>query len=155
MPTRTHRAIRRVAPFLDRMEPYAIFTAYIAVGIMAAFVWVFPPKVASSTAEHSLIIEGALLSLGAVLGLWGHIHKKVLIEFWGLCAATGGVGVLLAMVIESVLYQRMYNYGQFIGLVLLAMTLMFAHGFKLYHEITRDWINLTPSEIDKIYSGQH
>ena len=151
MPTRTHRIIRKVAPFLDRMEPYAIFVAYIAVGIMAAFVWVFPPKVASETAEHSIIIEGVLLSIGAILGLWGHIQKKELIEFWGLCSSVGGVFILLAMTIESVLYRQQYNYGQIIGLVILALSLMFSHGFKLYHEITRDWINLTPSEIKKIY----
>lgn len=151
MPTRTHRVVRKLSPFLDRVEPYAIFGAYIAVGIMALFAWVFPPKVTNNATEVSMLIEAALLSIGCVMGLWGHIAKRELIEFYGLISSIGGIVILLSFTIEVVLYGNQWNYGQIIGLILLALALMFSHGFKLYHDITRDWINLTPTEIAQIY----
>lgn len=152
MPTRTHRFVRKVSPFLDRIEPFAIFSVYIAVGVMAAFAWVFPPKVSSDSTDFSLWVEAILLTIGCVIGLWGHITKSELIEFYGLIASAGGVSIFLSMTLEIIIYQHQYNYGQIIGLILLALSLMFSHGFKLYHDITKDWINLTPSEIANIYS---
>lgn len=151
MPTKTHRIIRKVAPILDRIEPYAIFVAYLAVGIMATFSWVFPPKVSDTVGNYSLWTQSALLSVGAILGLIGHMFDKVLIEFWGLCACVGGIFITLCAVISIMVNEAQYNYGQFAGLILLALGLLFSHGFKLYHDITKAWINLTPAEIARIY----
>lgn len=152
MTTRTHRFVRKIAPLLNKVEPYAIFFVYISAGIMAFFAWVFPPKVTVTMDGNSLIIQAVLLSIGAVLGLWGHTAKQELVEFWGLCAVSGGVFVLLCNVIAVMIYDEQYNYGQFAGMILLSLGFMISHGFKLYHDITESWINLPPAVIHKIYS---
>lgn len=153
MTTRTHRAVRRIAPFLNRIEPFAIFVAYISVGIMAIFAWIFPPKVAAYTGTASLIIEAILLSLGCALGLWGHILKSAIIELYGLISTAGGLFILLTVVISAIISDNQYNYGQFAGLILFAFGLLSSYGFKLYHAITQNWIHPPAEMINKIYKN--
>lgn len=152
MTTRTHRAVRKIAPLLNRIEPIAMFLVYIATGIMAFFAWAFPPKVAFTMGDQSLIIQAILLTIGSILGLFGHMLRHELCEFWGLLCSVGGVFILLSNVLAVVIYQGQWNYGQFAGLILLALGFMISHAFKLYHDITESWINLPPAMIDKIYS---
>ena len=153
MTTRTHRIIRKFAPYLNRVEPYAIFVVYIAAGIMAFFAWVFPPKVAEVMGDYSTTVEAILLTVGCILGLWGNTIRNELLAFWGLISVTGGVFILFSVVIAHMIYNDQWNYGQFAGIILLALSLMFAHGFKLYHEITESWINLPPATLNKIYDN--
>lgn len=152
MTTKTHRAVRKIAPVLNRIEPFAIFLAYLSVALMAFFSWFYPPKVTQITGSDSSFIEGILLTAGAILGLWGLLAKKELLEFWGLICAIGGVIITLSTMVAIVRYYEQYNYGQFVGMAFLALGLMFSHGFRLYHEITESWINLPPSVINKIYN---
>lgn len=151
MTTKTHRAVRKIAPILNRIEPFAIFVAYIGIGIMAAFAWFFPAKVSDNMSTQSAIIEALLMSVGALFGLWGHATKRELVEFYGICACAGGLFIFLCIVINSFVYEHQYNYGQIIGLILLAMGLVATHGFKLYHNITESWINAPAPLLQKIY----
>lgn len=151
MTTRAHRAIRKVAPLLNRIEPFAVFFAYIASGAMAFFALFFPPNVSSDTSPFSTTIEAALLATGAVLGLWGSLARKPFVEFWGIICVAGGMFITLCAVISRFLYDEQYNYGQFVALLFFAMSLLITHGFTLYHEITESWINLPPSVLNKIY----
>lgn len=139
---------------LNRIEPFAIFIAYIGVAITAYFAWFYPPKVAGNTATTAIIIEAILLTVGALFGLWGHLAKYALIEFWGLVCCIGGMTIFLFIVVSEFSSFRQFNYGQFIGVILLSMGLMFSHAFKLYHEITESWINLPPTMIQKIYTNE-
>ena len=151
MPTKTRRAVRKIAPILDKIEPFAVFFAYIAVGIMALFAWVYPPQVTAFAGTPSLIIEAVLLSAGCVLGLWGHIIKSAIIELYGVISTAGGLFILLTVVINVMIHEELYNYGQFAGLILLAFGLLSSYGFKLYHAITENWIHPPANIIKKIY----
>ena len=151
MTTKTHRVIRRIAPYLNRIEPYAIFVVYVAAGIMAFFAWVFPPKVAMMMGDSSTLIEAILLSVGCILGLWGNTIRSTITEFWGLLCVGGGVFILFSIVLGIMIYENQYNYGQFAGAILLALALIFSHGFKLYHELTESWIDLPTETINRIY----
>ena len=119
---------------------------------MAYYAWVHPPKVTHITSEESSVLQGIFLSIGCVVGLWGHLAKRELAEFYGLCAGIGGVFILLCSVIAIIQYEGQANYGMILGLIVVVMGLMFSHLFHLYHEITRDWIHLTPAEIRAIYN---
>lgn len=152
MTTRTHRAVRKIAPLLNKIEPFAIFLVYIAAAIMAFFAWAFPPKVASTMGEYSLIIQAILLTAGAVIGLCGHLVRHCLTEFYGLSCVAWGIFILLCNVIAVMKYDGQYNYGQFAGIILLALGFIASHLFKLYHDITESWINLPPETLNKIYS---
>lgn len=154
MTTRTHRAVRKLAPFLNRIEPLTIFLVYLSVGTMAFFAWFFPPNASSNTGAYSLLIEAILLTVGFVLGLWGHTGRRPLIEFYGLCASAGGTFIFLCIVIGVVVNNSAYNYGQFVGIILLSLGLMVSHGFTLYHEITESWINAPSAVIQRIYEGK-
>lgn len=151
MTTRTHRFVRKLAPFLNKIEPIVAFVAYIAAGGMAFFALFFPPNVSSDTAMASTMTEGALLAAGSALGLWGAFGNKPLVEFWGVCCVGGGLFITLCSVMSRFLYDEQYNYGQFVAMIFFAMSLLISHGFTLYHEITESWINLPPSVLNKIY----
>lgn len=151
MPTFKRRLVRRISKFLFRLEPYAIFGAYLCIAGAAFFSWFHPISASFLVDSVNARIQAILLTAGAVLVMVGHISKREVIELLGLVCSVGGLFIFQSFMV-ILMQHGVWAAGQVLCIGYIGMGLMFSRAFKLQNSVTTNVLGPPPSVIKKIYS---
>lgn len=150
MPTLKRRIIRRVSKFLFRLEPWAIFGAYICIAGAAFFSWFHPLTTSFLIDPINARIQAILLTVGALLVMIGHVWKKEVLELLGLVCSVGGMFIFQTFMV-ILMQNGTMAAGQVLCVGFIGMGLMFSRAFKLQDAVTLHVLGPPPSVIIKKY----
>jgi uncharacterized membrane protein len=142
MPTRFRRTMRRLQPYLDRIEPFTIFCTYMMIAWCAYFAWFSPPSsVRSVMGSSEQIIQAILFSVGAVAGMYGHLSDRLFPEEIGIIFSVFAMGLYVNTLTTYVIKNdTFWQNGQVFGVLVIAVLLLTHRGAQIQRLLSSKWL---------------
>lgn len=153
MPTRLRRTMRRLQPYIDRIEPITIFLTYITMGWSAYFAWFSPPNsVTEIQNETEQVVQAIMFTIGAACGLYGHITDRLFPEEIGIIFSAFAIALYVTTLTTYVIRNDdFWENGQIFGVLVISALLLINRGVRIQSILSSKWLK---PNVSKYYTAQ-